>query len=160
MGTGRTPAKKETGFITKSLPVDQKKLQSFKHEAPFGRSPPPPGLHRASRGLHFCRRYWLRRMSKKLFLHLSSCKLCLHHHLYLHPRHHWHLLFGFPNDNEDVRGMLPSRSGNINSGDQPHDDNYKRNYCSFWIKKLCFYQCKLYRIHKIELNPTPVSSEI
>merc|ERR1712210_395887 len=79
--------------------VDQKK--SFEHEARS--SPPAPRLHRPPRGLHCCRRHWVWRLSKELLLHMSSCKLCLHDHLHLHPCHHWHLLFGFPNNNEDVQ---------------------------------------------------------
>merc|ERR1712243_351544 len=75
---------------------------------------------------------------RSCFLHLSSCKLCLHHHLHLHPRHHWHLLVGFPNDNEDVRGMLRSRIGSERPSDDNHHGNYQRNhlsYRSFGIKK-------------------------
>merc|ERR1712037_245472 len=110
---------------------DQKK--SFEHEA---RSPPPaPGLHRPPRGLHCCRRHWVWRLSKELLLHMSNCQLCLHHHLHLHPCHHWHLLFGFPNNNEDLHGMLRRSSSSFDGSHLPHIGHQQCHHCSHWLTK-------------------------
>merc|ERR1712192_222737 len=115
----------------------KKKRKSLKVEACSGRSS-PPALCGPSSGLHCCRRYWVRRMSKELLLHLSSCKLCLDNYLHLHPCHHWHLLVGFPNNNTDMHGMLRSSSSSINGSHLPHNGHWQRNHQhhhSTWMKK-------------------------
>merc|ERR1712212_1413331 len=147
--------------------VDQK--QGFEDEARSGCNSP---LHRRpSRGLHCCRRHWVGRLSEELLLHLSSCKLRLHDHLHLHPCHHWHLPVGFANNNEDMRGMLRSSIGNINSNHLPDNGHYQCNHQPHhppWIKNLLylyFYQCRICRIHKNETSyetqlPKELSSEL
>ena len=76
------------------------------------------------------------------------------------------LLAGFPDDNEDMHGMLRSSISSINSSHLPHNGYQQRNHQhhhSTWMNNLLylyFYQCRSCRIHKIKppikaSTPTP-----
>ena len=62
---------------------------------------------------------------------LSSCKIqgrITFHKL----NHHW--LPGFPNDNEDVHGMLRRSSGSIDGSHLPYNGNQQCHHRSHWLK--------------------------